>query len=59
MGHEKFAIWVSRVIRWISAAGFARAAWLYDDLKILYLFALVAFVTGFLVPKKCMKETCT
>jgi len=54
MSDEKFATWFSRIIRWALAAGFAWAAYQYDDLKIFYLFALVAFITGFMVPRRCI-----
>jgi|688.fasta_scaffold38859_3 hypothetical protein len=58
MSDEKFATWFSRIIRWALAAGFAWAAYQYDDLKIFYLFALVAFITGFMVPRRCIDHGC-
>jgi hypothetical protein len=59
MSDEKFATWFSRIIRWALAAGFAWAAYQYDDLKIFYLFALAAFITGFMVPHRCMNDSCS
>lgn len=59
MSDVQFATWFSRIIRWALAAGFAWAAYVYDDLKIFYLFAGVAFITGFMVPRRCMDNSCS
>lgn len=58
MSDTLFATWFSRIIRWILAAGFAWIAYEYDDLRFMYLFAAVAFVTGFMVPERCLDDTC-
>jgi hypothetical protein len=59
MSDAQFATWFSRIIRWVLAAGFAWAAYQYDDLKIGYLFAGVAFITGFMVPRRCIDQSCS
>lgn len=53
-----FGTWLSRIIRWALAAGLGFIAWKYDDLWFFYLLAAAAFITGFLVPKKCIEDSC-
>ncbi len=58
MNNELIGTWVSRIIRWAMALGFAYVAYRYNDLWFLYIFALVAFITGFMVPKRCIDDSC-
>lgn len=58
MSDLTFATRVSRIIRWLLAAGFALAAFVYEDLKILYILAAVLFITGFFKPRCCVHDTC-
>ena len=50
--------WLSRIIRLAMAASFGYIAHLYDDLWFLYIFAGIAFITGFMVPKRCLGDEC-
>jgi hypothetical protein len=58
MSSEALGTWLSRIIRWAMAAGFFYLAWTYSDLWFFYLFAGVAFITGFMVPKRCIEDSC-
>jgi hypothetical protein len=58
MSDEVVGTWVSRILRWALGAGFALIAFKYSDLWFLYIFALVSFVTGFMVPKRCIEDQC-
>lgn len=53
-----FATWVSRLIRWALAAVLAYIAYSFEDAKILYIFAGVAFISGFFAPKRCIDDNC-
>lgn len=58
MSDLTFGTWVSRIIRWAMAAGFAYLAYIYEGMEFLYIFALVVFITGFFTPKRCVDDHC-
>lgn len=55
MSNEFLPALISRIARWALAAGFFYIAWAYTDLWFFYIFSAVAFITGFLVPERCIK----
>lgn len=58
MSDLTFGTWVSRIVRWALAAGFVYLGYTYEGMEFLYLFALVVFITGFFVPKRCVDDQC-
>jgi hypothetical protein len=56
MSDLEFGTWVSRIIRWALAIMFAWMAYYYEGVKFLYIFSLILFITGFLVPRQCVSK---
>jgi hypothetical protein len=55
---EKFALWVSRGLRWSLGIGALFIAWHYEDAQMMYVVGALLIVTGFLKPKRCVDGQC-
>jgi hypothetical protein len=55
---NKWANWLSRIIRWGLAAAFIGLAIAYDHEPVLYAAGAIAFITGFFNPRRCTAASC-